>query len=307
MSAHAFQAYEGAISPLERLGHLDAKKVALGDQLFHDPRLSADNSISCAHCHDLVNGGGTDNLPHSFGVQGSEGNINTPTVYNAAYNLAQFWDGRAKTLEAQIDGPTHNPAEMASNWMQIIEKLTKDPVYRQSFKQAYGEKVITAEHIKDAIATFERSLITVDSPFDQYLRGQDDAISSDAKKGYALFQSYGCVSCHQGSNFGGNMFQTLGIFGDYFKDRGGEITLADAGRLNVTQDHADQHRFKVPSLRLVTLTAPYFHDGSIETLPDAIHTMAKYQLGRSIPESDVTLMITFLHSLVGTLYREDAP
>ena len=296
--------YESPISPLQRPSQLDANKVTLGDRLFHEPRLSGDDSISCAHCHNLESGGGTDNLPHSFGVNGGEGGVNTPTVYNAAYNLAQFWDGRAASLEEQIDGPTHNPVEMASNWKQIIEKLSSDRSYLQSFKKIYGQQEITAAHIKDAIATFERSLVTINSPFDRFISGDKEALNEDAKAGYQLFQSYGCISCHQGSNIGGNMFQKLGVFGDYFKDRG-NITNADRGRFAVTGLAGDNQKFKVPSLRLVTLTAPYFHDGSVATLTEAIRIMAKYQLGRKMPDKDIKLIISFLESLVGELHQPE--
>ncbi len=303
--ANGMNDYETPIAPLLMPEGLNPEKIKLGDKLFHDNRLSGDDSISCAHCHNLESGGGTDNLPHSFGVNGGEGGVNTPTVYNAGYNLAQFWDGRAASLEDQIDGPTHNPVEMASNWGQIIKKLSTDQLYIQSFASIYGEEGITAKQIKDAIATFERSLVTVDSPFDRFVNGNADAISDDAKKGFQLFQSYGCISCHQGANVGGNMFQKLGVFGDYFKDRG-NITDADLGRFAVTNTAADKQKFKVPSLRLVTLTAPYFHDGSVKTLPDAIRVMAKYQLGRPISDQDIKLIISFLDSLVGKLHQEAA-
>ncbi|MDX8390086.1 MAG: cytochrome-c peroxidase [Mariprofundaceae bacterium] len=277
-------------------------KVDLGRTLFHDSRLSSDNSISCAHCH-ILDQGGADSLAHSFGVRGAKGSINTPTVYNSGLNLAQFWDGRATSLEEQIDGPTHNPDEMASNWEQIIEKLSVDELYKKKFKHIYSNG-ITSKNIKDAIATFERSLISTGSPFDQFLHGNKDALSAQEKKGYELFNSYGCVSCHQGANVGGNMFQVFGVFGDYFMDRG-SLTAADMGRYNVTKLEQDKHKFKVPSLRLVVLTAPYFHDGSIATLEEAIKIMARYQLGRSILDKDVEDIIAFLQSLVGNL--QDSP
>ena len=180
-----------------------------------------------------------------------------------------------------------------------------DPAYVQRFASIYGTTGITEQHIKDAIATFERSLVTVNSPFDRFLQGEQNAISDDAKAGYNLFQSYGCISCHQGANVGGNMFQALGVFGDYFKDRG-DVTEADHGRFAVTGRAGDEQKFKVPSLRLVTLTAPYFHDGSAETLPEAIRVMAKYQLGRRMSDDDVKLIIVFLQSLVGELYQGDS-
>ncbi|TLS68575.1 cytochrome-c peroxidase [Mariprofundus erugo] len=287
------------IMPLEMPADLDPAKITLGKKLFHETRLSGDNSISCAHCHGLDTGG-VDNLKHSFGVNGAEGGINTPTVYNSGLSIAQFWNGRAATLEDQVNGPTHNPIEMNSNWDQIIGKLKDDPAYVAAFNAIYGENGLTADHIRNAIAEFERSLVTIDSPFDRYLRGDKNALSEQARKGYELFRSYGCISCHQGANVGGNMFQVLGIFGDYFRDRGNP-TDADLGRKAITGKASDLHKFKVPSLRLVTLTAPYFHDGSAQTLPEAIHVMVKYQLGRQISDADTALIIEFLKSLVGKL------
>jgi len=292
--------YESPIPPLQMPSNLDADKIVLGDKLFHDERLSGDNSISCAHCHQL-NSGGADNFAHSFGVNGAEGGVNTPTVYNADRNLAQFWDGRAATLEDQIDGPIHNPVEMASNWNQIIQKLSADTAYVRSFNKIYHQKTISADHIKDAIATFERSLVSINAPFDRFIKGDLDAISEAAKEGFERFQALGCISCHQGVNVGGNMYQTLGIFSDYFKDKE-HLSEADYGRFNVTGQAKDKHKFKVPSLRLVAWTAPYFHDGSVKTLPRAVRLMAKYQLGRSISNEDVRLIVAFLRSLSGDFY-----
>jgi len=295
--------YGFVIPPLEMPVALDVSKVRLGEKLFHDVRLSGDNSISCAHCHALSSGG-ADALPHSFGVNGAEGGVNTPTVYNADRNLAQFWDGRAATLEDQIDGPTHNPVEMASNWKQIIQKLSADADVVRDFNRIYHQYNITAHHIKDAIATFERSLVSINSPFDRFIQGDEHAISDNAKSGFELFQGLGCISCHQGTNVGGNMYQKMGVFSDYFKQRK-DLTKADLGRFNVTGRVRDKHKFKVPSLRLVVWTAPYFHDGTVKTLPRAVRLMAKYQLGRSISNEDVRLIVAFLRSLAGDLYKEN--
>jgi len=283
------------VRPLKALV-VNAEKVALGDMLFHETRLSVDNSISCAHCHVLAEGG-ADGLPVSVGVNGVKGGMNSPTVFNAALNIAQFWDGRAKTLEDQIDGPLHATAEMASNWPDVIKKLTADQVYNSAFQKLYNGE-ISEQTIKHAIAEFERSLITVDSRFDQYLRGDESAINDEEKKGYALFKEFGCVACHQGENVGGNLFQTLGIMDDYFATYK-EIKKHDYGRFNVTGDIMDKHKFKVPSLRLVTLTAPYFHDAKITKLEDAVRTMGKYQLGMIISDADIASIIAFLETLPG--------
>ena len=285
------------IQPISEYSMLDDEKISLGELLFNDPRLSSDNSISCANCHNLKTGG-VDRLSRSVGVNGSLGDINSPTVFNSGLNNAQFWDGRAKTLEDQIDGPTHNPKEMGSSWPQITKKLESDKTYQTLFNNTYSDG-ITSRNIKDAIASFERSLVTVNSPFDRFLHGDTTAISNNAKAGYAIFKEFGCIACHQGSNVGGNVFQKFGIMGDYFADRGDEITPSDLGRYNVTGLDEDKHVFRVPSLRLATLTPPYFHDGSAATIKDAVRAMIKYQVGRSSTEKEEFLIVEFLHTLVG--------
>lgn len=278
---------------------LDQDRVSLGEKLFHDPRLSQDNTISCASCHNL-NTNGTDNQALSKGINGAPGLANAPTVFNSSYNISQFWDGRAASLEEQIEGPLHNPLEMASNWEQVLRKLTADHEYLRLFNQIYADG-ITVTNIKNAITVFEQSLITPDSPFDRYLNGDQNSLSANALKGYYLFKNYGCISCHQGMNIGGNMYQKFGIMGDYFaiKKQHGQLQQADYGRYNVTGIEQDKHVFKVPGLRNVALTAPYFHDASAASLEEAIKTMGLYQLGRSLSEEDIQLISAFLHSLTG--------
>lgn len=288
----------GYTQPLPRELKLDADTVALGRKLFHDARLSADNTISCASCHPLGRGG-ADGRVHSIGIKGAEGNINAPTVLNSGLNFAQFWDGRAATLEDQIDGPINNPKEMGSNWEQVVDKLKQDSDYRSAFAKLYREG-LTPANIKDAIATFERSLVTPNAPFDRYLQGDNSAISEQAKHGYVLFQSYGCITCHQGQNLGGNMYEKMGLMGNYFESRG-NLTDADLGRFNVTHQESSRYEFKVPSLRNVALTAPYFHDGSVATLPEAVEVMVKYQLGRTMPQQDRDDIVHFLSSLSGEI------
>ena len=278
--------------------HVDPDRARLGEKLFSDPRLSADGTVSCAHCHDLAEHGGADGLRHSFGVEGRETLINTPTVFNAALNVAQFWDGRAATLEEQINGPVTGHAEMAATWPGVVARLKRDAALAREFRRLYPDGV-TPANIRDAIAEFERSLITVNSRFDRYLKGDESALTAREKHGYALFKSYGCVACHQGRNVGGNLFQKLGIVRDYFADHPPE-NAADAGRYNVTHRKADLHRFKVPSLRLAVLTPPYLHNGSQKTLAGVIrNVMAKYQLGRCIPDDDLRDIIAFLYTLPG--------
>jgi len=284
------------LQPVPAAVGLDPKKVELGEKLFHEPQLSRDNKVSCATCHDLKLGG-VDGKVRSVGVKGTEGDINSPTVFNASLNFKQFWDGRTNTLEEQVDGPIENPKEMAMTWPEVLAKLKALPAYVTAFKSVYPDG-ITRENARDAIATFERSLLTPDSRFDKFLRGDQNAITAEEKEGYQLFRELGCVQCHQGAGVGGKMFQTFGLFGDYFSDRG-NITKADFGRFNVTKNEDDKFTFKVPMLRNVALTAPYFHDGTAKTLEDAVQVMTRYQLGRDPSAKETHLLVKFLHTLTG--------
>lgn len=291
------------IRPLRPATGLNADKVALGKRLFHDPALSADGTVSCATCHPLDHGG-ADGMVLSRGVGGRLGGANSPTVYNTGLNLAQFWDGRAATLAEQVGGPLTHPAEMAFTWPGVLARLRQSP-HAADFQRLYGGEP-SEPALRDALAEFERSLVTVDSPFDRWLAGDDDALSAEQKHGYALFKSYGCASCHQGAAVGGNLFQRFGFFGNWFADRG-RTTPADLGRFNVTGRASDKYVFKVPSLRLVTLTAPYFHDGSVADLREAIRLMARYQLGRDMAEGDIAPIVAFLGSLTDPARLERAP
>lgn len=289
------------ITPIPLELKLDARKVALGRRLFHDPRLSRDNSISCSHCHNLANGG-MDGLPRSIGVDGKEGNINTPTVFNSGFNFRLFWDGRAATLEDHIDFPVNNPCRMGLTWDEVTAKLDKDADYRRDIRVIYPEDIRNGA-IKDAIATFERSLITPNGKFDRYLRGDKNALDGDELAGYELFKNLGCISCHQGRNVGGNMYEKLGVVDDYFVHRG-NVQKADLGRYNVTGIEDHRYEFRVPSLRNVALTAPYFHDASASTLEQAVTIMGKYQLGVNLTAGEVTRIVKFLNTLTG-IYQGD--
>jgi cytochrome c peroxidase len=284
------------IRPLPEGMAIDARKVALGDRLFHETRLSKDQSISCASCHDLTQGG-DDGQVVSRGVGGALGTLNSPTVLNSGFNFRQFWDGRATSLEEQVDGPLLHPAEMASSWPGVLTMLQADEDYAKSFGDVYPD-AITQANVKDAIATFERSLVTPNSRFDRWLRGEKEALTADEQDGFRLFVDAGCVTCHQGVNVGGNLFEVLGRSADYFKDRGNE-TPADLGRFNVTGVEADKHKFKVPTLRNVELTAPYLHDGSAPTLTAAVEVMGTYQVGRELQPHEVDLLVSFLKTLTG--------
>lgn len=288
-----------AITPIPAELKLDARKVALGRRLFHDTRLSRDDTVSCASCH-LLDKAGMDGLPVAVGIKGQRGPVNTPTVLNSGFNFSQFWDGRASTLEEQVPGPVHNPLEMGTDWKAVIAKLEQDPEYPGAFRGIWPGD-ITASHIQIAIAEFERALITPDSPFDRYLRGEANALSTEARRGWDLFRNLGCIACHQGVNMGGNMYANLGVMGDFFIDRGLPETVADRGRFNVTGREEDRHVFKVPTLRNVERTAPYFHDGSIATLDQAVETMARYQLGIKLKAGERGDLVAFLGSLNGRL------
>jgi cytochrome c peroxidase len=282
--------------PVPSPEELQSGKVLLGEKLFHDPRLSADGTISCATCH-ILSQGGADKNRIAIGIGNALGEYNTPTVFNSVFNFHQFWDGRAATLADQVSGPLTNIAEMASDWVIAVRRVSEDVEYRKAFKREYGGE-ISEKTITDAIVRFEATLLTPNAPFDRFLKGDTTAISDEAKEGYKRFTDFGCISCHQGINIGGNFFQRFGVMGDYFADRG-NVTKADLGRYNVTGHEKDRYVFKVPSLRNVALTAPYFHDGSAETLDEAIEIMGRYQLERELSEEDRRYIVAFLESLTG--------
>jgi cytochrome c peroxidase len=277
---------------------VNARVAELGAKLFRERELSSDGKVACSSCHDLMNGG-ADHKQSSLGARGRVGAINALSVYNASLNFVLFWDGRAAGLEEQIDGPLTNPLEMDSKWPDVIAKLSRDSAYRTAFAAAFTDG-ITPENVRAAIATFERTLLTRDSPFDRWLNGDTAALTPAQKAGYDLFKGVGCVACHQGQNVGGNMFQRFGVMGDYFGDRG-HVTEADYGHFNVTHADSDRFVFRVPSLRNVALTAPYFHDGSAKTLPEAVQVMAKYQLGRKLSAEQIASIVEFLGSLSGAV------
>ena len=288
---------ERALVPLRAPRGLDPKRVALGAELFGEARLSGDGRTACSSCHDLQRAG-VDGLAHSRGPTDHPSGLNAPTVFNAGLNFRQFWDGRASSLEEQIDGPLLDPDEMASSWERVIATLRADAHFAALFDGAYADG-LKRGNVRDAIATFERSLATPDSPLDRYLQGDTGAMGTHAARGFVLFTSYGCSACHQGEAVGGNMFEKLGVMDDYFRDRGHGLE-ADLGRFNVTHDDADRHVFKVPSLRNVARTAPYFHDGSVATLGEAVSLMARYQLGRDLDDTDRSDLVAFLESLTGS-------
>lgn len=284
------------IQPLPQEHGQDPRKVALGDKLFHDKRLSKDDTLACAGCHGLDTGG-TDQARFSEGVDKQMGDINAPTVFNARYQFMQFWDGRAADLEEQADGPVNNPIEMASNWPQALGKLEKDEAFVAEFTAVYPDG-LSSENIIDAIATFERTLITPNSPFDKYLAGDASALNDNEKKGYELFKEHSCATCHCGLILGGQSFELMGRKADYFADIGNPHT-PDFGRFNFTKDEKDRFYLKVPTLRNITLTFPYLHDGTTSDLAEVVDIMAKYEVGVSLNAADTERIVDFLKTLTG--------
>ncbi|MCK5863069.1 MAG: c-type cytochrome, partial [Candidatus Hydrogenedentes bacterium] len=288
------------LQPLPESVNEDKAKVALGDKLFHDVRLSKDNSISCASCHDLAKGA-TDQLQFSVGVDGATGDINSPTVFNSGYQFMQFWDGRAVDLADQADGPVNNPIEMASNWKDATAKLTEDQVFTEEFLAVYPDGY-KKENFVDAIAAFERTLITP-APFDDFLKGDTEALTAKQQEGHQMFQDFGCATCHTGIILGGKSFEVMGLRADYFGERG-DVIKRDYGRYNATGDEYDRYRLKVPTLRNIAQTFPYLHDGTAETLEEAVDTMMTYQVGKKVTPAQSEALVAFLNSLTGSFRGE---
>jgi cytochrome c peroxidase len=286
------------VRPIDEYVAYDPAKAALGFDLFHDKRFSVDNTVSCASCHDLATAG-VDNHQYSHGVNDLMGGVNAPTVFNAVYNFVQFWDGRATTLAAQAAGPPLNPVEMASpSFESIIEKLNADKAFVKAFKAVYPDGISEA-NLTDAIEHFERTLITPHSRFDKWLRGDDAAITAEELEGYELFKKYDCATCHAGKNLGGLSYELMGLRKHYFEARGLELTEEDNGRYKETKQERDRHRFKVPGLRNVEHTWPYYHDGTRETLEAAVRDMGTYQSGVELTECETAKITAFLKTLTG--------
>lgn len=281
------------IEPIPVVAITEPKKVELGNMLWFDTRLSKSGGLSCNSCHDLAKGG-TDNIPTSIGHGWAEGPINSPTVLNSRFFLAQFWDGRAKDLMEQAGGPIENPIEMASSHEHVVKVVNSIPEYKTRFNEAFGtDDDITIDQITSAIAIFEDTLVTPNSRFDQWLGGDDDAITAQELNGYKVFKESGCVACHSGIALGGSSFQKFGVFEKYTTQNLSE------GRYAVTGKEADKYVFKVPTLRNIELTYPYFHDGQVNSLAEAVNIMGKIQLNREYTEEETTDIVAFLKTLTG--------
>lgn len=285
------------VQPLMASLPTDPEKVALGFALYHDTRLSADNTLSCASCHGLETGG-VDRKQYSEGINGQFGGVNAPTVYNAALNFVQFWDGRAADLKEQAAGPPLNPVEMGYvSFDDICASISEDKEFMKAFLDVFPEG-ISESTITEAIAEFEKTLLTP-SRFDRYLMGDTQALTAEELAGYELFKENRCATCHVGVNFGGQSFGYMGIKNNYFDYRGTGLTDGDLGRFAVTGNETDRHKFKTPGLRNVMLTYPYMHDGTIEHIEDAIRIMHEFQIGKNIPDAETAKIVAFLHTLTG--------
>lgn len=272
-------------------------KISLGAMLYFDPRISATHSISCASCHN-VGLGGADNSPTSVGFHGTRGGRNSPTVFNSVFNFAQFWDGRAKDLEEQAGGPMVNPVEMASPKQHIAAQLTALPQYRTAFARAFpgDANPVSLVNAQKAIAVFEATLVTPNAPFDRFLRGDTAAFDANQKAGLALFIDKGCSACHSGVNLGGTMYAKFGVVSPPdAKYR----PVSDKGRSAITGNTSDDYFYKVPTLRNIALTAPYFHTGSEQDLAKVVNIMAKTQLGQSLTQAETAQIVAFLNGLTG--------
>ena len=288
----------GPALPIPQHIQLDSQKVTLGSRLFMDKRLSRDGRFACMSCH-YFDKGGTDQQRLSPSIDGGTRALNTPSIFNVGLLPIYTWAGKRVGLPDLAEAILKSDKGLGSDWPTILSVLRADPAYVRAFIISYPDG-IQPKNVTDALAQFMRSLITPNSRFDRYLTGETGAMSAREQKGYRLFKAYGCASCHQGVNLGGNMVSPFGIFGDYARDRGNP-TKADLGRFNVTGLEDDKYVFRVPSLRNVALTAPYLHDGSVQSLEDAVGIMGEYMLGRSLPEQDIHLIADFLRSLNGEL------
>ncbi len=282
---------------------LTEEKIRLGKKLYFDKRLSKDNTQSCNTCHNLKTFG-VDNQAFSKGNDGELGGRNSPTTFNAALHLAQFWDGREPDVEAQAGGPILNPVEMAMPTKEaVVKRLSKIEEYIRLFAAAFPaeKEALTYQNLQNAIGAFERKLITP-SRFDEYLKGDESALNLEEKEGLKLYIETGCTTCHAGQLLGGAMYQKFGLYGDYWAET--QSKNIDMGRYDLTQKEADKYFFKVSSLRNIDKTAPYFHDGSVATLGEAVRIMAKLQLNKDLVKEEIDAIVLFLGTLTADIPQE---
>jgi cytochrome c peroxidase len=297
-----------SVAPAPANNPTTPEKVQLGKMLYHDPRLSSTGTVSCSSCHNTMLGG-EDNRPNSMGVNGQTGGRSAPTVWNAAFNAVQFWDGRAASLEDQAAGPVTNPIEMGmKSWDDVVARLKTIKGYQTAFEAAFGDKnSISKENATKAIAAYERTLITPNSAYDKYISGNKSALTPQQVRGLAKVTELGCTSCHSGPAFNGpGVFQKFPVFPDGYFDAQYHFTK-DLGLAEVTKKASDKHLWKVPTLRNIALTAPYFHNGSVKTLDVAVKMMAKMQMNITLAETDVADIVAFLNALTGEFPAQTMP
>ncbi|TXL01482.1 cytochrome-c peroxidase [Methylococcaceae bacterium HT1] len=284
-----------------------AAKVELGRILYHDPRLSSTGTVSCASCHTTMLGG-EDNRPNSMGVHGQTGGRSAPTVWNSAFNEVQFWDGRAASLEEQAAGPVTNPIEMGmKSWDDVVVRLKSIEGYQVYFDNAFGANSISKDSATKAIAAYERTLITPNSAYDKYAKGNKKALTAQQIRGLNKVVSLGCVACHSGPAFNGpGTFQKFPVIDNAYFEKQYKFS-DDKGLYEVTKKSGDEHLFKVPTLRNIALTAPYFHNGSVKTLEKAVKVMAKVQLGAKLSNDEVADIVAFLNALTGEFPKQQMP
>jgi cytochrome c peroxidase len=280
-------------APLEAASSLDPDRIDLGRMLFSDPILSRSQAISCSSCHDLKRGG-TVSLSSAIADDGKEHGFNAPTVFNVAANYLLGWRGKHKSLEALNEKVLLDPRLMAADWSLLADRLEQSRPYASWFRRIYGRKP-DRERVLDALVTFQRSLVTSNSRFDRHLRGDPSALTPGELNGLKLFMSYGCASCHQGVNLGGNMRQRFGIFAD----PGSSSAVNEAASNTAGAQASEDDLFRVPSLRNVAVTAPYFHDGRVDSLSEAVSIMGRRQLGQTLSASDIEAIVSFLNTLTG--------
>jgi cytochrome c peroxidase len=283
------------------------EKVELGKMLYHDPRLSSTGTVSCASCHNTMLGG-EDNRPNSMGVNGQTGGRSAPTVWNAAFNAVQFWDGRAPSLEAQAAGPVTNPIEMGmKDWDAVVARLKTIKGYNEAFTRAFGEDSVSKDNATKAIAAYERTLITPNSPYDKYVSGDKAALTEQQVRGMDKFADLGCTSCHSGAAFNGaGSFQRFPVNDNaYFAAQ--YHFKKDKGLAEVSKNEADEHLWKVPTLRNIALTAPYFHNGSVKTLEETVKIMGKLQLNKDLSKEEIADIVAFLEGLTGQFPKQTMP
>ena len=297
--ASAVQAAE-PVDPIEPVEVKNPALVELGKMLFFEPRLSRSGFISCNSCHNLATGG-VDNLQTSVGDRWQKGPINSPTVLNSFGQIAQFWDGRAKTLAEQAAGPIANPLEMASTHEMAVKVIASIPGYAPYFEKAFGDAKVDIKRITDAMAEFERTLVTPNARFDKWLKGDKKAITAQELNGYNLFKSSGCTICHNGAQLGGQSFQKMGVVRPYETTNTAEGVKAISGR------DQDRMTFKVPMLRNVELTYPYFHDGAVWSLEESVSIMGDLQLGKRYTEQEIKDITAFLKTLTGDQPKIEYP